>query len=158
MKHSRRCAFAPLALCVLAALAPFSVQAKSTSDVLATQAWVRWLPGDLPAAGYLTLENKSDHALDLVGASSPAYGSVMLHRTVRNGSTSSMEMVDKVSVGAHQALAIAPGGYHFMLEKPRRTIHPGDTIELKLDFSDGSTLDVPMPVKAPTAAQPAASQ
>jgi periplasmic copper chaperone A len=112
-------------------------------------AWVRWLPNDLPAAGYVTLANASDKPIDLVGVSSADYGEAMLHQTVPNGSTQKMVMVDKATVPAHGQLSIAPGGYHFMLMHAKRKIGPGDTVHLKLEFSDGETLDTPFAVKPP---------
>lgn len=126
-----------------------------TVRVHASDAWVRWLPNNLPAAGYVTLTNSGDKAvdLDLEHVTSPDYGSVMLHRTVSNGSTSQMEMVEKATVPAHGMLKIAPGGYHFMLEDAKRKIAPGDTVHLRMKFSDGTTLDAPFAVKSPAQAQ-----
>lgn len=129
--------------------------AHAAGTVQASNAWVRWLPGTLPAAGYVTLTNSGDKPvdLDLDHVTSPDYGSVMLHRTVSNGSTSQMEMVEKATVPAHGVLKIAPGGYHFMLEDAKHKIAPGDTVHLRIKFSDGTTLDAPFAVKSPAQAQ-----
>lgn len=123
------------------------------SVITASNAWVRWLPNNLPAAGYVTLTNTSDKNIDLTDVASPDYGSAMLHQTVSNGSTTNMIMVDKATVPAHGKLTIAPVGYHIMLEEPKRKIAPGDTVHLKLRFSDGETLDTPFAVKSPATAQ-----
>ncbi|MCC8394953.1 copper chaperone PCu(A)C [Paraburkholderia sp. MMS20-SJTR3] len=112
-------------------------------------AWVRWLPNNLPAAGYATLVNAGDKPVDLVDVSSDDYGDVMLHQTVSNGSTQKMVMVDKLTVPAHGQVAIAPGGYHLMLEDAKHKVAPGDTVHLTLKFSDGATLSTPFAVKAP---------
>jgi len=137
------------------ALVLFGAQAHAAGAhaISATNAWVRWLPNNLPSAGYVTLNNASDKRIDLTDISSPDYGSAMLHRTVSNGSTTNMVMVDKVEVPAHGSLTIAPVGYHIMLEQPTRKIAPGDTVHLKLKFSDGETLDTPFAVKSPGTAQ-----
>ena len=129
--------------------------AHATGAVHASDAWVRWLPNKLPAAGYVTLTNSGDKPVDLdvEHVTSPDYDSVMLHRTVSNGSTSQMEMVDKATVPAHGVLKIAPGGYHFMLEEAKHKIAPGDTVHLRMKFSDGTTLDTPFAVKSPAQAQ-----
>ncbi|HET8940741.1 MAG TPA: copper chaperone PCu(A)C, partial [Rudaea sp.] len=47
------------------------------------QAWIRWLPGDLPAAGYAVVTNSGDKPRRLLGADSPDYGGVMLHRSFK---------------------------------------------------------------------------
>lgn len=139
------------ALGMVGALAAFAPIAHAAGSALSAQgAWVRWLPNDLPAAGYVTLKNDGDQPVDLVSVSSDAYGMVMLHQTVSNGSTQKMVMVHKATVPAHGTLAIAPGGYHLMLEKATRKIAPGDTVNVKLQFSDGETLDTPFAVKPPS--------
>lgn len=112
-------------------------------------AWVRWLPNNLPAAGYATLVNASDKPVDLVDISSADYGDAMLHQTVSNGSSQKMVMVDKLTVPAHGQVAISPGGYHVMLENAKHKVAPGDTVHLTLKFSDGETLDTPFAVKSP---------
>jgi copper(I)-binding protein len=61
-----------------------------------------------------------------------------------------MVMVDKLTVPAHGQASIAPGGYHVMLEEAKHKIAPGDTVHLKLQFSDGETLDAPFAVKSPS--------
>ncbi|ABE31714.1 hypothetical protein DR64_3398 [Paraburkholderia xenovorans LB400] len=126
-----------------------AAQAAGANAVSANNAWVRWLPNNLPAAGYVTLVNAGDKPVDLVDISSNDYGDAMLHQTVSNGSSQKMVMVDKLTVPAHGQVAIAPGGYHVMLEDAKHKIAPGDTVHLTLKFSDGETLDTPFAVKSP---------
>jgi periplasmic copper chaperone A len=129
-----------------------AAEAAGAPAISAQHAWVRWLPNSLPAAGYVTLVNSSDKPIDLTDISSVDYQGAMLHQTVSNGSTQQMVMVDKLTVPAHGQVAIAPGGYHVMLEHPQHKIAPGDTVHLKLQFSDGETLDTPFAVKSPAQA------
>ncbi|WP_128595579.1 copper chaperone PCu(A)C [Paraburkholderia kirstenboschensis] len=125
-----------------------TAHAAGAQPITAKNAWVRWLPNNLPAAGYVTLVNSGDKPVDLVDISSPDYGDAMLHQTVSNGSSQKMVMVDKLTVPAHGQVAIAPG-YHVMLEDAKHKIAPGDTVHLTLKFSDGATLDTPFAVKSP---------
>ncbi|RQH09620.1 copper chaperone PCu(A)C [Paraburkholderia dinghuensis] len=132
------------------ACATFVPTAQAADAAISTQnAWVRWLPNNLPAGGYVTLKNEGDRNVDLVDVSSDDYGSVMMHQTVSNGSTQKMVMVDKVTVPAHGSVSFAPGGYHLMLEEAKHKIAPGDTVHVKLHLSDGETLDTPFTVKSP---------
>ncbi len=131
------------------ALLATAAHAAGAQAITTQNAWVRWLPNNLPAGGYVTLVNAGDKPIDLVDISSDDYGSAMLHQTVSNGSTQKMVMVDKLTVPAHGEAKIAPGGYHVMLEEPKHKIAPGDTVHLKLTFSDGETLDTPFAVKSP---------
>ncbi|CAB3797184.1 copper chaperone PCu(A)C [Paraburkholderia fynbosensis] len=126
-----------------------AAQAAGADAISVKDAWVRWLPNNLPAAGYATLVNASDKPIDLVDISSKDYGDAMLHQTVSNGSSQKMVMVDKLTVPAHGQVSIAPGGYHVMLEDAKHKIAPGDTVRLTLKFSDGETIDTPFAVKSP---------
>ena len=87
-----------------------TAHAGGAQPITAQNAWVRWLPNNLPAAGYVTLVISGDKPVDLVDISSPDYGDAMLHQTVSNGSSQKMVMVDKLTVPAHGQVAIAPGG------------------------------------------------
>jgi copper(I)-binding protein len=129
-----------------------TAEAAGPQSITAQHAWVRWLPNNLPAAGYVTLVNASDTPIDLTDISSDDYQGAMLHQTVSNGSTQQMVMVDKLTVPAHGQVAIAPGGYHIMLEHAQHKVAPGDTVHLKLQFSDGETLDTAFAVKSPAQA------
>ena len=148
--HALACA-AAFALVATGGVAAYAADAANAKQAIAVQnAWVRWLPNNLPSAAYVTLVNSSDKPIDLVDISSADYGMAMLHQTVSNGSTQKMVMVDKLTVPAHGQAAISPGGYHVMLEDAKRRIAPGDTVHLKLQFSDGETLDAPFAVKSPS--------
>ena len=116
------------------------VHAAAADHVRATHAWIRVLPGTLPAGAYVTLENNSDQPLALIGASSNAYAQVMLHYSSTAGGVSRMTMVDSLSVPAHGKAELAPAGYHLMLMHPITPVGPGSTVHLLLKFSDGSTL------------------
>ena len=114
--------------------------AADADHIHASHAWIRVLPGALPAGAYVTLENDSDRPIALRGASSTNYADVMLHQSSTAGGVSRMSMVDSLDVPAHGKAALAPAGYHLMLMQPKQPVKPGDTVTLTLKFSDGSTL------------------
>jgi copper(I)-binding protein len=117
-----------------------AAHATDAQHIRASHAWIRVLPGDLPAGAYVTLENDNDRPVALSSASSPAYAEVMLHRSSSEGGMSRMTMVDELPVPAHGKAVLAPAGYHLMLMKATSPVKPGDTVQLTLKFSDGSTL------------------
>jgi copper(I)-binding protein len=119
-----------------------TAHAAQADHVRASHAWVRLLPGGLPAAGYVTLANDGDRPARLTAASSPDYGSAMLHRSAMRNGMSEMTMVDHIDLPAHGQAALAPAGYHLMLMKPAHPLKPGDKIRVTLRFADGSTLPV----------------
>lgn len=110
--------------------------------------WVRWLPADLPAAGYLTIINSSSADAFLIGASSSDYTNVELHEsyTAADG-TARMRPVRRLRVPAGGVVEFRPGGYHLMLIEARHRIEPGDTVNIELLFADGGRLPVRFPVK-----------
>jgi copper(I)-binding protein len=102
------------------------------------------LPGNLPAGGYVTLDNRGASAAILVGAQSAAYASVMLHQSMTDqGGNSAMRMLDRVPIPAHGQLALTPGGYHLMLLQAAHPLKVGEQVDITLDFADGSHLRVP---------------
>jgi copper(I)-binding protein len=103
-------------------------------------AWIRFILPSLPAAGYFTLANGGDQARILVGAESPACGSLTLHRTIGEGGTERMEMEKNVVVPAHGKVAFAPGGLHLMCVAPSAELHPGASVPVSLRFADGAAL------------------
>jgi periplasmic copper chaperone A len=115
-------------------------QATSAEHILASHAWIRVLPGDLPAGAYVTLENSSDQAAALSGASSTAYAEVMLHQSSNEGGVSRMAMLHSLAIPAHGTAVLAPASYHLMLMKAATPVKPGDVVKLNLTFTDGSTL------------------
>ena len=116
------------------------VHATAAEHVHASHAWIRVLPGTLPAGAYVTLENDGDQPVALRGASSTAYADVMLHHSSTAGGMSRMTMVDALTVPAHGEAVLAPAGYHLMLMQASAPVKPGDTVQLTLEFTDGSTL------------------
>jgi periplasmic copper chaperone A len=125
---------------VLALPALALAQAKESAAVHVSAAWIRVLPGALPNAGYAVLHNDSDSAVKLVGASSPAYGQVMLHKSSESGGVSRMHMVPSLTIPAHGKVEFAPGGYHLMLMRAVHPVKPGTHVAIQLRFADGSIL------------------
>lgn len=116
-------------------------RAAAPARVQVSHAWIRLLPGDLPAGGYATLTNPGDTPATLVGVSSSAYAHVMLHKSSTEGGMSRMAMVGELTIPAEGKLSFAPGGYHLMLMHANRPLRPGDSVTLTLKFADGSTQD-----------------
>jgi len=125
---------------------------KSTQigSVMATEGWIRWLPGNAPMAAYMLLTNRGNDPVTLIAASSPRFAQVMLHQSVEKGDMSQMRMVATLVLPPHQNIAIAPGGYHLMLMSPPTPIVIGEQVEVTLEFSDGEILHVTLPVSPPT--------
>lgn len=130
-----------LALCATPAFA-------APASVMVSGCWVRLLPGSLPSGGYFSVMNMGGKTINLVGVETNAFGMAMLHQTQSNGSTSSMDMVDKAPVPANGTLKFAPGGYHLMLEKPTHALKVGMSIPMTFEFDDGEKVTSQCKVKS----------
>jgi copper(I)-binding protein len=135
-RTSRRVLTALLATALLSAGAAQAADAAPTIS----HCWIRALPGNIPSGGYLILANPAHQPVDLVDVQSPAFGMVMLHRSLTEGGTSRMVMVDKLTVPAHGTVAFTPGDYHLMLEQPKRAPQIGSQIALTFGFNSGQTV------------------
>ena len=123
--------------------------ARADSTLEISDAWIRHIPGDHPMAGYFVLKNNGDEIRNLVGAASPAFGEVQLHRTVTVNGVVSMSAVDSVGIPAHGRVAFQPGGYHLMMKYPPHALKVGDTPQVSLKFADGFVLKTSFTIKPP---------
>jgi periplasmic copper chaperone A len=146
----------------LAALPATAVAAGTSSpfgqpalpDMHAQNPWFRYLLPNLPAAGYMVLQNTGTGTAILTGASSPDCGSLMLHQSQEKNGTSRMNMVTDITVPAHGSVTFAAGGYHLMCMKPKLKV--GQKIPFALHFKDGSVLLLMAPVFGAGSAPPGA--
>jgi copper(I)-binding protein len=108
---------------------------------------IRWLPGELPMAGYFSITSHASTPLQLVGAASPVFGHVMLHRSLHEGGVDRMVQVEGVDLAPGQTVVFGPAGYHLMLMHRKKAVQPGEDVPVTLRFGDGETLEVPFRVE-----------
>jgi periplasmic copper chaperone A len=137
-------------LAVLFASALFATSVWA-AGITVSGAWVRHLPAGVPAGGYFTLHNQSKEAIALVGASSPDYAMVMLHKTVEQSGMSKMVPVHKIEVPAGGMLRFHPGGYHLMFMHAKHEVKVGSRIPVTLLFSGGEQVTARFEVHGPAA-------
>lgn len=132
-----------LSLAATVMLTPLAMAHPTTqSSVVASHAWMRILPGSLPAGGYVTLSNKGDKEQAMTGADSTAYKHVMLHHSTTESGVSHMRMIKQLPLPAHTTVKLAPGGYHLMFMHAKQPVKASDSVPVTLHFADGSTLKV----------------
>jgi hypothetical protein len=147
--------FPRLLICAGLSLALAAISAAtSVSSIQIADAWIRWLPGNLPAGGYLTVINNGDSAVKLIGASSDDYDSVSLHQSRLQGEAAGMVSVASISIAAHSSLDFAVRGYHLMLLQPKRALKPGDRAVITLKFASAAPMTVQFRVLPPDATGP----
>jgi len=125
------------------------VHGAGTAQVSASDAWIRWLPNGIPAAGYVTLRNPGNHAVTLVGVSTPDYGAAMFHESRNLNGVERMLPMSSVRIEPHSEVSFAPRALHIMLMQPARSLKPGDHVVMTLRFADGLSLPVEFEVRKP---------
>lgn len=122
-----------LFLCATAMAAP---------DVMARNARIRLLPGDLPLAGYFELSNQGKQPITLLGASSPAFKTIHMHLSQELNGKSTMITLEGVEMSPGQTLHFAPGGYHLMLMQRLQPLQVDDQVPITFKFSGNQTFEV----------------
>jgi len=132
---------------LILALTPIAAAA-GEAGVSVRDAWVRETPpGVAMMAGYMVLQNNSSRSQVLVAASSSAFETVTIHRTIVKDGMTGMEHTPQIELLPNASLLFAPGGYHLMLLNPKRTLHAGDRIDIHLKFRGGLVLPVAYEVR-----------
>ncbi len=112
-------------------------------------AWVRALPATAPTtAAFMRIHNPDNAANALVAASSSAAGRVELHDHELVDGVARMRQLAQIPLPAGEQVKLAPGGLHLMLLNLKQPLAAGQNIELRLQFADGSSQTLTVPVKA----------
>jgi len=128
-----------------------SAAAEDASGVrfAAKDGWIRAAPpGATALAGYVTLSNDAERSLVIVNAESSAFDAVAFHQSYEEGGMMRMRAVGNLDVPAKGELALAPGGLHLMLLRPKRTLGVGDSVIVDLVTDEGDPLPVVLRVRA----------
>lgn len=121
---------------------------KLSSGLHISEAWRPTAPPTVGVhAGYLTLTNHTAVDRVMVGASSPHYDRIEMHRTTATNGVASMEAVPTLPIAAGERVQFAPGGLHLMMmgyagQMPLKTPFP-----VTFHFQNGEALTVQMAIK-----------
>jgi len=118
--------------------------AAAQQAVTVQKPWMRYLLPNIPAAGYMTLVNAGSAPVIFTGATSPACGMLMLHKSEDDSGMAMMMDVPDITIPAHGSQIFAPGGYHLMCMQPNMKI--GGTVPVTLNFQGGSSVSANLPV------------
>jgi periplasmic copper chaperone A len=113
----------------------------SAQSLTAEKGWIRSAPpGAAMLAGYVRLSNSGDGELRILQASSSAFESVEIHRTIEEDGVARMRPVSFVVIPPGQSVDLEPGGLHLMLIRPRKKLIVGDNVVIDLVTSEGEEL------------------
>jgi copper(I)-binding protein len=123
--------------------------------VTVENAWIPLAPPGLKVhAAYMTVINRSTNDQHIVGASSPGYERIELHRSAVKDGMSSMQTLDEVTVPANGRVEFAPAGLHFMLVGPTRPQAVDDQVQIVLRLRSGEQVGVSAVVRRRDTASP----
>ena len=114
----------------------FAVNARA-GELELTDAWVRALPPvQKMTAGYLTVTNSGDTAVELVGGSTPVASTIEIHTSREVDGYMRMEQLPGLTVLPGESVTLAPGGTHLMLLGLKRMPTPGEIVQICLSSSE----------------------
>ncbi len=115
--------------------------------VQAQDVWARATPPHASTgAVYMTLTSPADDAL--TGASTPVAQKAGVHEMHMDGTIMRMRPVEGgLDLPAGKPVALAPGGYHLMLEGLKGPLKPGQSVPVHLTFRNAPPLDVAAEVR-----------
>ncbi len=134
------------------AVAAHSFQA---GDLDIAHPWARPLP---PVAkvgvAYFTVTNNGDADDVLLRAESPISDTVEIHTHIKEGDLMKMRQLGDLTIAAHSAQKLAPGGVHLMLMGLKEVPAEGTKFPVTLHFKEAGKVDIEVAVDAdPTAAE-----
>jgi copper(I)-binding protein len=131
--------------------------AQPPAPVKVDQPWLRpSVQGQATTGAYMTLT--ASEPLTLLGASTPAAGSVELHQMRMQGDVMRMRAVENLALAPNRPVQLAPGGYHFMVMQPKMALRTGTQVPMTLRFRDAKgaersvEVSVPVSITAPAGA------
>lgn len=108
-------------------------------ELTVTGAWVREGPPTTQVlAGYAQIANPGIQEITIVGASSPQFETVEIHRTEIVDGMARMIAQPQLVVQAGGNVTFEPGGLHLMLIQAQQPLVSGDHVEINLQLTNGT--------------------
>ncbi|RCV48216.1 copper chaperone PCu(A)C [Marinitenerispora sediminis] len=124
--------------------------AAQAETVTVEDAWIKAATQEEGMTGVFgTIGNPGGEDAAVVAATSPSAGTVELHEVVTgdDGNPVMREKDGGFAVPAEGEHVLEPGADHIMLMELTEDLEPGDEIAIQLEFADGSSTEVTVPVK-----------
>jgi copper(I)-binding protein len=103
-----------------------------------------WIPAAPPSArmmaGYMTIVNDGEAAVEIVDARAAGFGRVEIHRSYREDGMMRMRRIEVLDVPAGGSARLERGGLHIMLMAPERVPGEGETVTIDLLDVDGNVV------------------
>ncbi|MBN1008358.1 copper chaperone PCu(A)C [Amphritea pacifica] len=121
-------------------VAALTLSASAFAEVKVDHPYARAVPPGQPnSAAFMTLTNNSDTEVSLVSASSSVAKVAELHTHTQENGVMKMRRIPEITLQANEQVELKPGGLHVMLIGLKQNLAKDQTIDLTLNFSDGSS-------------------
>ena len=118
-------------------------------QVSVDHAWVRSAPpGADVLAAYMIIKNDSEETRVLTEVSSSMFNRIEIHRTEMHEGMMKMIPQESLPIPGGGSVTLEPGGFHLMLIGPKSVPLEGEEVDLLLQFSNGHSQRIKVPVKA----------
>ncbi len=136
-----------LALASLVIALPATAQDYKLGGITVTAPWARATPGGAQVAGaFLQIQAAAGVEDKLIGARTPAAGTVEIHDHIDDGGVMKMRRVDGIAIKGAQSVVLKPGGLHVMLFDLKAPLKEGDKVAFTLVFEKAGELQIDVPV------------
>jgi len=150
MKLKKQLQMGALSLAVAVSL-PALAAGTAAEEVTVMDPYVRAVPPGQPnSAAFMTLKNSGDQEYAVVSGSSPAAKVVELHTHVHQDGMMMMRQIERIDLPGGEETVLEPGGLHVMLIGLRSELVPDETVQVTLEFNDGSTTTIDAPIRKVT--------
>jgi periplasmic copper chaperone A len=137
-----------LSAAALALLTPLWTLTALADPLTVSGAWVREGPPTTAVlAAYMQIDNTSAQDQTLVGASSPQFETVEIHRTEIVDGVARMLQQERLVIPAGGGVTLEPGGLHLMLIQSQQPLAQGDQVTIRLRLDDGTEIPVDAEVR-----------
>ncbi len=131
----------------LAAAMALAFTSTAFAGVEVIDPYVRAVPPGAPAtAAFMGLKADAD-GVALIEADSDVAKAVELHTHVHDNGVMRMRPIEKIELKKGEVVTLQPGGLHVMLIGLTRPVKPGDSVDIELKFSDGTSQKITAPVR-----------
>lgn len=133
---------------VITLITALTLSASAFAEIKVDQPYARAVPPGQPnSAAFMSLKNTSDTEISLVSASSSVSKVAELHTHTNENGVMKMRQVPQITLKGNQQVELKPGGLHIMLIGLKQNLVKGETADLTLNFSDGSSESLDISVK-----------
>jgi copper(I)-binding protein len=106
------------------------------------------IPGTTITSAYMSIENKNDEAVTLIGISSLLSDRIEIHQHTMSEGMMKMRKVENLVIEGQNNVILQPMGYHLMVFNVKTPLLPDGKVSITLHFKQQKDLVVTVPVRS----------